>query len=159
MTYICHILVFITVNEWAFWLLDRQPLYLWLRRRSLAIFNKARGRVGSISRKFIKINFWDFKWQILLSGHKYCQFFVIFDEDDVLFILVQFESDRISPRESAKNGRMGAHGLNCIIWVNSELGLKIYVENYPRKKIQVSTTLLKFSWWNLPGDPGPSILV
>ena len=55
MTYICHILVFITVNEWAFWLLDRQPLYLWLRRRSLAIFNKARGRVGSISRKFMKM--------------------------------------------------------------------------------------------------------
>ena len=39
-------------------------------------------------------------------------FFVIFDEDDAFNILVEFESDRISPRESTKNGRMGAHGLN-----------------------------------------------
>ena len=39
-------------------------------------------------------------------------FFVIFDENDVLYILVEFESDRMSPRESAKNGRNGAHGLN-----------------------------------------------
>ena len=31
-------------------------------------------------------------------------FFVIFDENDFLYILVEFESDRMSPRESAKNG-------------------------------------------------------
>ena len=37
-------------------------------------------------------------------------FFVIFDEDDVLYNLVEFESDRMSPRESPKNGRIGAHG-------------------------------------------------
>ena len=48
-------------------------------------------------------------------------FFVIFDENDVLHILVEFESDRMSPRESAKNGRIGAHGLKCIIFINSEL--------------------------------------
>ena len=39
-------------------------------------------------------------------------FFVIFDENDVHYILVEFQSDRISPRESAKNERIGAHGLN-----------------------------------------------
>ena len=39
-------------------------------------------------------------------------FIVIFDEDDVLYNLVEFESDRMSPRESAKNGQIGAHGLN-----------------------------------------------
>ena len=46
---------------------------------------------------------------------------MIFDEYDDLDILVEFESDRMSPRESAKNGRIGAHGLNGIIFVNSEL--------------------------------------
>ena len=59
--------------------------------------------------------------------------FLICVEDDVLYILVKFESDRMSPRESAKNGRIGAHGLNCIIFVNSEL---ILVE----KKASVSKT-------------------
>ena len=32
-------------------------------------------------------------------------FFVIFDEDDVLYNLVGFQSDRMSPRESVKNWR------------------------------------------------------
>ena len=62
-------------------------------------------------------------------------FFVIFDEKDVLYILVEFESDRMSPRESAKNGRIGAHGLNCIIFVNSEVIFEIYDKNYPIKNI------------------------
>ena len=31
-------------------------------------------------------------------------FFEIFDEDDVLYILVEFESDPMSHRESARNG-------------------------------------------------------
>ena len=71
-------------------------------------------------------NFWDFKWQYWLNSLKYCQFFfVIFD--DVFYILV---SDRMSPRKSAKDGRIGAHGLNCIIFVNSELIFEIYDENY-----------------------------
>ena len=39
-------------------------------------------------------------------------FFVIFDEDDVLFLLLEFENDLMSPHESAKNGRIGANGLN-----------------------------------------------
>ena len=47
-------------------------------------------------------------------------FFVVFDEDDVLYILVEFENNRMSPRKSAENGRIGAHGLNCKIFVNSE---------------------------------------
>ena len=80
-------------------------------------------------------NFGDFEWQFWLNGHKYGQFFfVIFDEDDVLYNLVEFESDRMSPRESAKNGRIGAHGLNCIIFLNSELIFEIYDKNYPKKK-------------------------
>ena len=31
-------------------------------------------------------------------------FFVIFDENDFLYILVELESDRMSPRGSVKNG-------------------------------------------------------
>ena len=58
-------------------------------------------------------------------------FFVIFDDDDGLYILVEFESDRISPHESTKNGRNGAHGLTCKIFVST--------------KFHVSTTHLKFS--------------
>jgi len=37
---------------------------------------------------------------------------VIFDENKVFYILVEFDSDRMNPRGSAKNGRNGAHGLN-----------------------------------------------
>ena len=51
---------------------------------------------------------------------------MIFDENDVVFFLVDFESDRISPRESAKNERIGADGLNCKIFVNFELKFEIY---------------------------------
>ena len=46
-------------------------------------------------------------------------FFVIIVEDDVLNILVEFEGDRISPRESAENGQIGAQRLNCKIFVSS----------------------------------------
>ena len=61
-----------------------------------------------------------------------------------LFILLEFEIDRLSLRESAKNGQIGAHGLNCKI-VNSEVIFEIYDKFYHRKKNHVSTTLLKFS--------------
>ena len=54
---------------------------------------------------------------------------MIFDEDDVLYIFVEFESNRISPRENAKNGRSDAQRLNCKIFVNSELIFEIYDEN------------------------------
>ena len=78
---------------------------------------------------------------------------MIFDEDDGLYILVEFESDRISPHESTKNGRNGAHGLTCKIFVNSELKFEIYDENYPRKKNFMS---LRHIWnfrdvtWRVP---------
>ena len=73
-------------------------------------------------------------------------FFEIFVEDDVLHILAEFESDPMSPGASARNGPICAHGLKCIIFVNSELIFEIYDENYSRKKkFHVSTTLLKFS--------------
>ena len=56
-------------------------------------------------------------------------FFVIFDENDVLYILVEFESDRMSPRESAKKGRIGAQGLNCRIFSNSELIFEMIIQS------------------------------
>ena len=56
---------------------------------------------------------------------------MIFDENDVLYILVEFESDRMSRHESTKNGRIGAHGLSCKIFVNFNLRFEIYDENYP----------------------------
>ena len=54
---------------------------------------------------------------------------LIFVEDDVLYILVKFESDRMSIRESVENERIGAHGLNCIILANSELSFEILDKN------------------------------
>ena len=69
---------------------------------------------------------------------------VILCQNDLLYILGQFEGDQISPRESAKNGRNGAHGLNCIIFVNSEVIFEIYDKNYPIKKFQVSRPILNF---------------
>ena len=59
-------------------------------------------------------NFLNFKGQFWPNGHNHCQFFfVIFVKQNVLQIIVESESDRMSPRESAKNGQMGARGLNC----------------------------------------------
>ena len=107
----------------------------------------------------IKIaNFWDFKCQLWPNDHNYGQFFfVIFDENDFLYILVEFESDRMSPRESAKNGRNGPHGSNWKIFVNSEFRFEIYNKNYPMKqKIHVSPTILEFLSPNLAG---PNLLV
>ena len=65
-------------------------------------------------------------------------FFVIFDEDDILYILVEFERDRISPRQSGKNGQSGAHELNCILFFNSKLKFENYDnydKSYPMKRI------------------------
>ena len=66
---------------------------------------------------------------------------MIFDEDDALYILVDFQSDRISPREIAKNGRNGAHGLNYKIYVNSEIIYEIDDKNYHIKKNFMSLRL------------------
>ena len=90
-------------------------------------------------------NFWNFKCQLRPNGYNYCQFFfVIFGENDAVYILVEFESDRMSPRESPKNGRIGAHGLNCKIFVNSEFRFEICDKNYPMKKIFMSLR----QFWN-----------
>ena len=47
-----------------------------------------------------------------------------FVKHNLLHILVEFESDRMSPRESAKNGRMGARGLNCKFFLILRANLK-----------------------------------
>ena len=44
---------------------------------------------------------------------------MIFGKNNVFNILMEFESDRMSPRKSAKNGQTGTCGLNCKIFVNS----------------------------------------
>ena len=41
----------------------------------------------------------------------------------------------MSPRESTENERIGAHGLNCKIFRNSEVIFGFNDKNYPRKKI------------------------
>ena len=65
-----------------------------------------------VSDKLLKISwfykFWE--WAIL---------------NGVFYILIKFESDRISPRESAINGRIFAHGWNFKILVNSKLLFEI----------------------------------
>ena len=71
-------------------------------------------------------------------------FFVIFYENDLFYILIELESDRMSPRKSAKNGRNGADELNCLIFVKSQLIFEIYDKNYPRKKFFMSLRHL----WN-----------
>ena len=102
----------------------------------LDIFLQSSDISKKISRsEFVSVIFINFGQSSYLNGHNYCQFFfVIFDKNDVHYILVKFESDRISPRESAKNGRNGAHGLNCKIFVNFEFRFEIYHKNYPMKK-------------------------
>ena len=56
------------------------------------------------------------KWQEFLLI-----FSVIFVKYNVLHILAEFENGQMSPRESAKNGRAGSHGLSYKIFFNSEL--------------------------------------
>ena len=65
-----------------------------------------------------------FKWQFFRNGQKYWQFF--FGQVHVFYFLVQFEDDPMRPNESTKNGRKGAHGLNCKIFVNSEAISEVY---------------------------------
>ena len=60
--------------------------------------------------------------------------FVIFGQVDVFYSLSESEVDGMRPKESSKNGRKGAHGFNCKIFVNFEAIFEIYDENYPRKK-------------------------
>ena len=67
--------------------------------------------------------------------------------------LLNFEKMRLKnwKCESAKIGRIGAHGLNCKIFVNSEIRSEIYHKNYHIKKFYVSPSILKFSSLNLAG--------
>ena len=90
-------------------------------------------------------NFRDFKCQLWPNDQNFCKFFFVnFDEKDFLYILVEFASDRISPRESTKNGRIGVHGLNWKIFVNSEFRFEICGKNNPMNKIFMSLRL----FWN-----------
>ena len=61
-------------------------------------------------------------------------FCVIFVENGVFLILIEFEIDQISPRESPKNGRICALSLNWKILVNSEIIFEIFDQIYPTKK-------------------------
>ena len=59
---------------------------------------------------------------VLAKWPKYLPFFfVIFIQDNVLYILVEFGSDRMGHCESTKNGRTGAHGLNSKFFAKSEV--------------------------------------
>ena len=60
---------------------------------------------------------------------------MIFDEDDVLFLLLEFENDLMSPHESAKNGRIGANGLNCFFLILSSYFKSTKKKNYFWQKI------------------------
>lgn len=63
-----------------------------------------------------------FQMAILAEWSKVLEIFLaIFIQDNVLYIWVEFKNDRMSSRESAKIGQIGAYGLNCKIFVNSEL--------------------------------------
>ena len=55
---------------------------------------------------------------------------ILAKQDSVSYILLEFESDRMSPRESVKNEQNGAHGLNCKTFVNSDVIFHISVKNY-----------------------------
>ena len=74
--------------------------------------------------------FGDFDWPFWRNDQKCWHFFVIFHQDNIFFILVEFECDRMSPRESPKNGRIGAYGFKCQIFLNSELIFEIYHKNH-----------------------------
>ena len=80
---------------------------------------------------------------------------MFFAEDDVLYILEEFESYQMSPSESAKNGPIGAHGLNCKIFFNSELIFESYDKNYLIKKI----SFLSDNFENFVIQPGRSLSI
>ena len=82
---------------------------------------------------FLKFcQFLRFKVTIWINRHEYSHFFVIIVENGVLYILIEW-LDNISRK--CQKWTICAHGLNCIILINSELIFEIYDENYPKKKI------------------------
>ena len=64
----------------------------------------------------------------------FANFFLILIQDNVLYILVEFGSDRMSHCESTKNGQMGAHGLNWKIFAKSEVKFENYKKITPGNK-------------------------
>ena len=72
---------------------------------------------------FYFVNFCDFQWLFRQNSQKYIYEIII--QDNILFILEEFESDRISLLESAKNGQIGAHKLSCKIFANFEVIFEI----------------------------------
>ena len=92
-------------------------------------------------------------WQFLLNGLKYCEFFFGFLMRMTSFIiLVEFEVGGMRPNEITKNGRIGAYGLTCKIFVNFELIFEIYDKNYPIKKIFMSLR----QFWNFRDQTCPT---
>ena len=59
---------------------------------------------------------------------------MIFDLNDVFYILVEFEVDGMRPNESTKNGRKGAHGLNCKFFSILRSFSESTTKNTPEKK-------------------------
>ena len=59
---------------------------------------------------------------VILTNKKYWKFFIVFLLSPL--ILIEFVSGRRSPNQSAKNRLDSAHGLNCKIFVNSEVIFK-----------------------------------
>ena len=66
------------------------------------------------------------------------------------YILVEFKSDRMSPRESAENRRICAYGFNCKILSILSSYSKSRIKLHYAKKFLVSPTIFKFS----PLTPG-----
>ena len=64
-------------------------------------------------------------------------FFVTFVQNDVLYNLVEFKSDRMRPRVSAKNGQIDAHGLIAIFFFS------ILTQNFSYPKTTMKITLWK----------------
>ena len=68
---------------------------------------------------------------LVLMSMKIANFFVIFGQNNVLYIFIEFQSDRIRPHESPKIGRNGAHRLNfiffCQFWAVSTWPVHIHM--------------------------------
>ena len=50
------------------------------------------------------------------------------------YILIKFSSDRMSPRDCAKNRQNDAQGLNCNFFVDSDIIFEIHAKDYHIKK-------------------------
>ena len=90
--------------------------------------------------------FWHFRYFWIFKWPQFCAiFFVIFVKLHVMHILEDFANDWMSPRESAKNRKMGIRGLICKIFVNYEVKFETCNKNIPRKKISCLSGHFEFS--------------